>query len=85
MDEGGMQLMDDCSDLFIKVPELTDIRKTWNNVSSWYTEMKMKNHQLPYWLTWYCQLLITQWLLSVLFHITTFSETTSGCQRLCKV
>lgn len=27
MDEGGMQLMDDCSDLFIKVPALTDNQK----------------------------------------------------------
>jgi len=27
MDEGGMQLIYDCSDLFIKVPELTDTQK----------------------------------------------------------
>jgi len=27
MDEGGMQLLDDCSDLFIKLPELTDNQK----------------------------------------------------------
>jgi len=83
MDEGGMQLMDECSDLFIKLAELTDNQTNFQQRFQLVHSNVTEKSPIAILVNLVCQLLLTQWLL--LFHITTFSETTSGCQCPYKV
>jgi len=87
--QDGMQLMDDCVDLFTAVPNLANNDKN-SNLSQRFNLLRT-NVAADSPLAILVNLgsvscsILTPWLLNERYLITTYSETTNGCPCRCRV